>query len=346
MRNEKTIEADKTSKKEQLSEKTLFEEKELEINEKIERLKQPVDSLRRPIVIYLGCGCKGGIGKTTVCVNVANTIKKLFPNKKTLLIDFDQQANASTLSNIKTENPEEKYNDIGTYAYQAVTTNRAYLKEDVKKLIYTPHYQKKIQKKNSMKWETIEENYNFDIIPSSIALSLLEMLLFKSKLQLSDEKKETILPKIVNVIKNHFDYDFIIIDGSPAMGIFMTNCLNSADYVITPTTLVFTSLIGISYVIELINNMKENTKLNAKWLGIIINNAKNRGAEKLNKDELFNRFGTEAVFKNEISSTADNENATMSEQILSNYNKKAEQQFKAITLELLERIVIAEGRYK
>lgn len=329
-----------------LLEKNQFEEKELEINKKIENLKQPLDTLRKPIVIYLGCGCKGGIGKTTVCVNVANTIKKLFPNKKTLLIDFDQQANASTLSNIKTENPKEKYYDIGKYAYEIAKTSKAVLKDDVKKLIYTPHYQKRVQKKNSMKWETIEENYNFDIIPCSIALSLLEMLLFKSKLQLSDEKKENILPKIINVIKNHFDYDFIIIDGSPAMGIFMTNCLNAADYVITPTTLVYTSLIGISYVIELINTMKENTKLNTKWLGIIINNAKNRGAEKLNKDELFNRFGKEAVFRNEISSTADNENATMSEQILSNYNKKAEQQFKAITLELLERIAIAERRYK
>lgn len=329
-----------------LLEKKQFEEKELEINKKIENLKQPLDTLRKPIVIYLGCGCKGGIGKTTVCVNVANTIKKLFPSKKTLLIDFDQQANASTLSNIKTENPKEKYYDIGKYAYEIAKTSKAVLKDDVKKLIYTPQYQKKVQKKNSMKWETIEENYNFDIIPCSIALSLLEMLLFKSKLQLSDEKKENILPKIINVIKNHFDYDFIIIDGSPAMGIFMTNCLNAADYVITPTTLVYTSLIGISYVIELINTMKENTKLNTKWLGIIINNAKNRGAEKLNKDELFNRFGKEAVFRNEISSTADNENATMSEQILSNYNKKAEQQFKAITLELLERIAIAERRYK
>ena len=332
--NEKQIKLENTSEIEQLE-------------TKIKELQGPMNELRKPIVVYLGCGCKGGIGKTTISVNVANTIKKLYPDKKTLLIDYDQQANASTLANVNTENQMNEYNDIGSYCYELIMKNKAIMKEDVEKLIYTPKFERRVQKQGSIQWETLEESYNFDIIPSSISLSLVEMMFFRSTLQMTDEKKENLLKRIINVIKKHFDYDFILIDGSPAMGVFMSNCLNASDYVITPTTLVYTSLVGVNYVLELISAMTKTQGLKARWLGIIISNAKLRsGSEKMNKEELFNRFGEEAIFQTEITSTADNENATISEQILSNFNKRSEYQFKCVTLELLERILKAEGKVK
>ena len=168
---------------------------------------------------------KGGVGKTTTAVNLSAALGIL--EKKILLIDADPQANAT--SGLGIEINTIKY---GTYQL----------------LEHTVKISDTIIKTKSP---------NVDLIPSHIDL-------VASEIELVDkEAREYMLKKTIEKIKNQ--YDFILIDCAPSLGLITLNALVAANAVIIPIQCEYFALEGLG---KLLNTIKSIQKIHNKELDI------------------------------------------------------------------------------
>ncbi len=168
---------------------------------------------------------KGGVGKTTTSINLAASLGVL--EKKVLLIDADPQANATSGIGIDVESIE-----IGTYQLleHSSTAKEAIIKTE------TP---------------------NLDIIPAHIDLVAIEIEL------VDKEEREYMLKKALQEIKD--DYDYILIDCAPSLGLLTLNALTAADAVIIPIQCEYFALEGLG---KLLNTIKSVQKIHNPDLDI------------------------------------------------------------------------------
>lgn len=168
---------------------------------------------------------KGGVGKTTTSVNLAASLGVL--EKKVLLIDVDPQANASSGLGIDVDAVE-----IGSYQVLEHT-------ESAKDAIVTSNAP------------------NVDIIPAHIDLVAIEIEL------VDKDEREYMLKKALSEIKN--DYDYVIMDCAPSLGLLTLNALTAADSVIIPIQCEYFALEGLG---KLLNTIKSVQKIHNKNLDI------------------------------------------------------------------------------
>lgn len=168
---------------------------------------------------------KGGVGKTTTTVNLAAAFGVL--EKKILLIDADPQANATSGLGIDVEGV-----DIGTYQ---VLEHTATAKEAI----------------------IATNSPNVDIIPAHIDLVAIEIEL------VDKANRENMLKVSLEDIKD--DYDYILIDCAPSLGLITLNALTSADSVIIPIQCEYYALEGLG---KLLNTIQSVQKIHNEDLAI------------------------------------------------------------------------------
>ncbi len=166
---------------------------------------------------------KGGVGKTTTSINLASGLGYL--GKKVLLVDFDPQGNATqSVGGGKTH--ELSVYNLLMESYR--------VKDVVKKLDFPP----------------------IDLIPSNIQLAGADL-----KMDKFESGKELLLKKKLDEVKN--EYDFIIIDCPPALGLLNTNALTAADSVLIPVQCEYLPLEGVTQLLVTIRLVQQlfNPKL-------------------------------------------------------------------------------------
>lgn len=173
---------------------------------------------------------KGGVGKTTTAVNLSASLAAA--EKKTLLIDLDPQANASSGLGYRSEN-------IKVSIYDALTES-ATLSEVIKKTDI-PY---------------------LELVPSDINLVGCESELVNLP------SREHYLKKLLNPIKK--DYDYIFIDCPPSLGLLTLNALTAADGVIIPLQTEYYAMEGINSLLNTIKHVKKDLNPKLVITGILL----------------------------------------------------------------------------
>lgn len=175
---------------------------------------------------------KGGSGKTTTTINLAAAYREM--GKKVLLIDMDPQSNMSQALGFEDESNETVY----TLIRQVSSGGKA----DIRSII--------------------KENNGMHVIPAALDLANAELEL------VSTFGREHILKGLIKPIKN--DYDFILIDCPPAIGMLTVNSLAASDYVLIPLQAEFLPMNGVRSFMRSFNQVKTHLNKSLAVAGFVI----------------------------------------------------------------------------
>ena len=173
---------------------------------------------------------KGGVGKTTTCVNVSAYFAAM--GKKVLIVDMDPQGNATSAVGVdKTDETKSIYNIISGENY-------------VEEVVVKTNIQ------------------GLDIIPSELNLAGAEIEMVQM------DNREIIVKNILNRLKN--SYDFICVDCPPSLGLLTVNALTAADSVLIPIQCEFFALEGLSQLMNTVKLVKKHLNSRIDIEGVVL----------------------------------------------------------------------------
>lgn len=203
---------------------------------------------------------KGGVGKTTTCVNVASFMALM--GKKVLLVDLDPQGNATSNLGFSKDG---KFNSI----YQVMSEEKS---------VNDAIYETKVP--------------NLSIIPANIDLAGVEVeLVYMSS-------REFVIKKIFEKIKD--SYDYITIDCPPSLGLLTINAFTASDAVIIPIQCEFFALEGLSQLMNTIRLVKKKLNPTIAIDGVVLTMRDSRSNLGKQVAEEIGKFFAGSVFETTI----------------------------------------------
>ena len=179
---------------------------------------------------------KGGVGKTTTCVNMAGYLASM--GYKVLLLDVDQQGNAS--SNVGIEK-DSKFRTI----YNVIVDDNT-----ISEIILPTKYE------------------NLDVIPANSDLAGLEVELVQMN------NREKLFRKNINQIRDKYDYIFI--DCPPSLGLISVNVLTASDSILIPIQCEYFALEGLTQLMYTIKLVRKHLNENLEVEGVVLTMKDNR----------------------------------------------------------------------
>ena len=184
---------------------------------------------------------KGGVGKTTTCNNLAASLVNM--GKKVLMVDLDSQANLTM--GMGYDDPDKLPIKLADLLQAEITKRTTGQNADV-----------------FNKGDYILNAHGVDLIPSSLDLAGLELVLMNTI------GRETVLKNFLEQFQA--DYDYILIDCLPSLGIFTVNALTASNEIIIPVQAQFFGAKGVEALMQSVYSVQRYLNPQLKVLGILI----------------------------------------------------------------------------
>ena len=180
------------------------------------------------------CNQKGGVGKTTTTLNIGVGMAR--QGKRVLLVDADPQ---SDLTHSLGWNADEQEASLGRLMYNEIGRYGVNVREAI-----------------------LKHKEGVDLIPSNLDLSSMETQLVNAM------SREKVLSNLLGHVKN--DYDYILIDCMPSLGMLTVNALTAADSVVIPVQAQYLPAKGMTQLMKSINMVRYHTNENLKIDGVVM----------------------------------------------------------------------------
>ena len=181
------------------------------------------------------CNQKGGVGKTVTAVNLGIGLAR--EGKKVLLVDMDAQG--SLTASLGYQRPDQMENTLATILGRIILDEPVSPGEGI-----------------------LHQAEAVDLLPANIELSGLEVTLVNTM------SRETILRDYLNNVRDQ--YDVILLDCCPSLGMLTINALAAADQVLIPMQAHYLSIKGLEQLIRTISNVKRKINPGLEIAGILI----------------------------------------------------------------------------
>jgi chromosome partitioning protein len=190
----------------------------------------PLLDTHGPAAVLAMCNQKGGVGKTTSTINLGAALAEY--GRRVLLVDFDPQGALSV--------------GLGVQPHQLDQT------------IYNVIMERSVNVNDVVMGTSVE---GMDLLPSNIDLSAAEVQL------VAEVGREQTLGRVLYPVMK--EYDFVLVDCQPSLGLLTVNALAAADGVIIPLECEFFSLRGVALLIDTIEKVRERLNPKLEISGIL-----------------------------------------------------------------------------
>lgn len=289
---------------------------------------------KKPFILAYG-NQKGGVAKTTTTLNAAYALANTH-KKKVLLIDMDSQGSASL--NVGIDISADETNTIDTLLDVLVKNELPSIPwQLLQNYIYTPTFDDRVRNPlDKMKWLDVKRPFGFDVIPSSLGLSVTEMKMGLAGGKLGTGIRTDYLSKIIKTIAENRDYDYVLIDTPPSLGALSLNSMAAAtDGIIITSSVDIMSIRGISTFIETTEAIKETIPEHRGVLGILLSLYSERRIVDRSIEEWVKEFLPIPTFETRIPETSNVKKANSSMLLVSQLDRKMKTAFDSFTEEII-----------